>query len=56
MFKDTEILQNLQHTQVALSTINAVITTLHQKMDALQEQVEYLAAAEEARSTHSKNQ
>ena len=54
MFKDSEIIQRLHSTEEMLSNIGAVLNLLLQKLATLQEQVEYLADAEEARATHSK--
>lgn len=38
MFKDNEILQHIQNTEEGISNIGAVINTLLQKLEALQEQ------------------
>ena len=38
MFKDNEILQHIQNTEESISNIGAVINTLLQKLEALQEQ------------------
>ena len=54
MFKDNEILQHIRRTEEGISHIGGVVGVMLQKLEALQEQVEYLAAAEEARATHSK--
>ena len=54
MFKDNEILQHICRTEEGISHIGGVVGVMLQKLEALQEQVEYLAAAEEARATHSK--
>lgn len=49
--KDDEILTHLTNTE---TSIKGLIGLLSQKLNALNEKVDYLAAAEEARATHSK--
>lgn len=54
MFKDNEIMTRLGSMKQWMIDIDAKMDELKQVVAPLKEQLEYLAAAEEARATHSK--